>query len=101
MTEPPAADSRSLRILIGLSIVPEVASQLARLVADTEDCVLRLVAPVDIHLTLVPPWNEPSSEAAIERLGGPTALRPRNSRHFARRYSRRSDRPTRGPFVRT
>ncbi len=69
-TEQPAADGRPVRTFIGLPIVLEVANQLARLVADVEDCVpLRPVAPIDIHLTLVPPWNEPSPETAIERLG--------------------------------
>ena len=57
------------RVFVGLKIVPEIAGQLARLAATLEQPFVRPVAPADIHLTLVPPWNEASVPDAIEKLG--------------------------------
>ena len=56
------------RVFIGLKVAPEIAGELARLAKSIEQPSVRLIAPADIHLTLVPPWNEPSIPQAIERL---------------------------------
>jgi RNA 2',3'-cyclic 3'-phosphodiesterase len=52
-----------------LKIAPEIASRLARFVSALGKSSIRPVAPADIHLTLVPPWNESSIPDAIEKLG--------------------------------
>lgn len=57
------------RVFVGLKIAPEIASQLAQFAAGLERPAARPVAAADIHLTLVPPWNEPSTGGAIEKLG--------------------------------
>ena len=57
------------RVFVGLKIAPEIAIQLAQLAAALEQLSVRPVAPADIHLTLVPPWNEASIPDAIEKLG--------------------------------
>lgn len=57
------------RVFVGLKIAPEIASQLARLAAGLANPSVRPVAPADIHLTLVPPWNETSTPDAIAKLG--------------------------------
>ena len=57
------------RVFVGLKIAPEIASQLAELAATLEKPSVRPVAPADIHLTLVPPWNETSIPDAIAKLG--------------------------------
>ena len=56
------------RVFVGLKIAPQIASQLARLAAILEKLPVRPVAPADIHLTLVPPWNETSIPDAITKL---------------------------------
>jgi 2'-5' RNA ligase len=53
---------------VGLRIAPEIAAELAQRVRGLERAGVRLVAPADIHLTIVPPWNEASIPEAIERL---------------------------------
>jgi len=58
-----------VRIFVGLKIAPEIATELARFAAALEEPPVRLVRPADIHLTLVPPWNEASIPGAIEKLG--------------------------------
>ena len=57
------------RVFVGLQIAPEIASQLAPLAATLEKLPVRPVAPADIHLTLVPPWNETCIPDAIAKLG--------------------------------
>jgi RNA 2',3'-cyclic 3'-phosphodiesterase len=59
---------RPVRIFVALRIAPEIALQLAQYSRGLEQFTVRLVAPADIHLTLVPPWNEVSISDAIERL---------------------------------
>ena len=56
------------RVFIGLKVAPEIADELARLAKSIEQPSVRLIAPADIHLTLVPPWDEASMPQAIERL---------------------------------
>jgi len=62
------ADRRPARVFVGLKVAPDIARELARLAQDLEGFAVRLIAPADIHLTLVPPWNEPSPSEAIEKL---------------------------------
>lgn len=72
MTESPSINdgmrAKAARIFIGLKIDPIIADQLATLAAAVRDARARLVPPTDIHLTLVPPWQEVSIDRAIETL---------------------------------
>ncbi|MBI5265088.1 MAG: 2'-5' RNA ligase family protein [Bradyrhizobium sp.] len=51
-----------------MRIIPDIAEQLAAFAAPLNEARGRLVAASDIHLTLVPPWQETSIQCAIERL---------------------------------
>ena len=75
MSEPPAAcvaprstNTHPVRIFVGLKMAPEIASELARIARELERFDARLVAADDIHLTLVPPWDEISIPDAVEKL---------------------------------
>jgi 2'-5' RNA ligase len=61
-------DAPHARIFIGIKIAPEIAHELARLAKCLEGLPARLVPPNDIHLTLVPPWNEDAIPNAIKKL---------------------------------
>jgi len=61
-TEPPA------RVFAGLKIEAEVARKLAEFAQPLEYCGARLVPKSDIHLTLVPPWNDDHIASAVEKL---------------------------------
>jgi 2'-5' RNA ligase len=58
------------RVFVALRIAPEIAGELAQMVRVPERFAVRRIAPADIHLTLVPPWQETSIPAAIEKLRG-------------------------------
>jgi len=60
--------TRPVRVFVGLRIGPEIADQLAALADQLKGTRARLVATSDIHLTLVPPWQEASPERAVGRL---------------------------------
>jgi 2'-5' RNA ligase len=60
--------ARPPRIFVGLKIEPEIARELAQLARALQRFGIRTVAPCDIHLTLVPPWNAGSIPAAIDKL---------------------------------
>jgi RNA 2',3'-cyclic 3'-phosphodiesterase len=62
--------AEGVRIFVGLRVAPEIADELAQLARGLERSALRLVAPADIHLTLVPPWNDTSTSQATEKLRG-------------------------------
>jgi 2'-5' RNA ligase len=62
-TVPPPA-----RVFVGLKMAPDIAGELAQLAAGLEKLSVRLIAPADIHLTLVPPWSETSIAEAIAKL---------------------------------
>jgi RNA 2',3'-cyclic 3'-phosphodiesterase len=66
----PARPPLKPRVFIGIRIAPEIASQLAKFAAVLPSPPVRPVAPADIHLTLVPPWNEASIADAVAKLGG-------------------------------
>lgn len=61
------------RVFVGLKIPLEIASQLAKFAAALEAPSVRPVAPANIHLTLLPPWNETSIPDAIAKLGRVTS----------------------------
>jgi len=68
----PAAATRAgvpPRVFVGLKIAPEIAAHLAEFAVGLERPLARPVAAADIHLTLVPPWNEASTADAIDKLG--------------------------------
>jgi 2'-5' RNA ligase len=76
-TEPPnnidgvsetATGVRPVRIFVALRISPDIALVLAQYGRDLEKFSVRHVAPADIHLTLVPPWNEFSTADTVEKL---------------------------------
>jgi len=56
------------RVFVALKIAPEIADELAQMARSLEPFPVRLVMPSDIHLTLVPPWNEVSITDAVEKL---------------------------------
>jgi len=63
-----AGHPQPARIFVALKIAPELADELALMARGLERFPVRLVAPADIHLTLVPPWNEVSIPDAVEKL---------------------------------
>lgn len=63
-----AGETPRLRLFVGLKIHEAIARDLAALIRELDDPVIRRVAVDDIHLTLVPPWSDKSATAAIERL---------------------------------
>jgi 2'-5' RNA ligase len=64
----PTEERRLPRVFVGLKVAPEIALELARFARELERLSVKLVAAADLHLTLVPPWEEPSLSDAIERL---------------------------------
>jgi 2'-5' RNA ligase len=66
--EGPMNKAQPIRVFLGIKIAPETASQLAELARPLEGFPVRLVPSVDLHLTLVPPWNETSVSEAVEKL---------------------------------
>jgi 2'-5' RNA ligase len=56
------------RLFIGIKIAPEIAEQLARLALPLKSFSVRLVPPADLHITLVPPWNESDVVETVEKL---------------------------------
>jgi 2'-5' RNA ligase len=69
-SEGAAAKERKPRVFIGVKIAADVAQDLVRHAHDLGPHDVRLVAPADVHLTLVPPWNAHSIPEAIDRLRG-------------------------------
>jgi 2'-5' RNA ligase len=62
------SDARQAHVFVGVKVAPEIAHELARLARSLERFSVRLVPTNDIHLTLVPPWNEASVPTAVEKL---------------------------------
>ena len=58
----------SARVFVGIKIADEIAEHLAEFVQPLRTRDVRLVPSPDIHLTLVPPWNESDTAVAIETL---------------------------------
>jgi 2'-5' RNA ligase len=57
-----------IRVFVGIKVASHIAGELAKLVKPLERLPVRLIPPADIHLTLVPPWNEADVPGAIEKL---------------------------------
>ena len=58
----------SHRVFVALKFAPEVLQQLADMSPSLEGSEVRRVAAGDIHLTLVPPWNESAIFSAVSKL---------------------------------
>jgi len=56
------------RVFVGIAVAADIAAELARLARALERFSVRLVPSADLHLTLVPPWNESDIPTAIEKL---------------------------------
>jgi RNA 2',3'-cyclic 3'-phosphodiesterase len=56
------------RIFIALKMAPDIAQELSQMARPLERFAVRPIAQQDIHLTLVPPWNEPAVSNAIGKL---------------------------------
>ncbi len=63
-----ATDARPARIFVGLKIADEIARELAQIAQELDRADVRAVAAEDIHLTLVPPWDEVRTSDAVEKL---------------------------------
>ncbi len=59
---------KGTRVFLGVKIAPDISDQLAGLAKELREENVRLVAPGDIHLTLVPPWNETAISEAIGKM---------------------------------
>jgi 2'-5' RNA ligase len=62
-----------LRVFVGVKIAPTIACQLAQFAAVLKRPFVRPVAPADIHLTLVAPWNVTSLPDTVAKLSGVVA----------------------------
>jgi 2'-5' RNA ligase len=60
--------AQSVRVFVGIKVAPDIVEELAKLVEPLAHLPVRLVAPADIHLTLVPPWSETDVPGAVETL---------------------------------
>jgi 2'-5' RNA ligase len=58
------------RVFVALRTAPEIAAELTQMTRVLERFSVRLIAADDIHLTLVPPWNETTIAAAVDKLRG-------------------------------
>lgn len=56
------------RIFVALRVSPEIAKELMQMASVLEGLSVRIIGPADIHLTLVPPWNETAISKAVEKL---------------------------------
>jgi 2'-5' RNA ligase len=63
-----AAEGQSARVFVGVRIAPDIARELTQLTAGLKQFRVRAIAEADIHLTLVPPWDEAAVPGAIDRL---------------------------------
>jgi 2'-5' RNA ligase len=66
--EAPAASRGPVRVFVGLKITPDIARRLAEVAMGLDKFAVRRVATDDIHLTLVPPWDEASTSDAADKL---------------------------------
>jgi len=57
------------RVFVALKMASDIAQDLAQIARPLERFGVHPMSQNDIHLTLVPPWNEPAFADAIEKLG--------------------------------
>lgn len=60
--------AQPIRVFVGIKVASDIAEELAKLVKPLERLPVRLIPPADIHLTLVPPWNETDIPGTVEKL---------------------------------
>ena len=60
--------TKEARVFVGLKVAPEIAQKLAQFASALERFPTRFTPSEDIHLTLVPPWDETCIPDAIEKL---------------------------------
>jgi RNA 2',3'-cyclic 3'-phosphodiesterase len=63
-----AGSPSPIRVFVALMMAPATADQLAKSANELQHFPVRLIASADIHLTLVPPWNEVSTADATAKL---------------------------------
>jgi len=63
-----AVSAKTVRVFVALKITSDVAEELTKIARPLERFAVRPITKEDIHLTLVPPWNEPSVPSAVEKL---------------------------------
>lgn len=68
LPEPTTQATRPARVFVGLKLAPDIARALVAVAQFLPRGAVRPVAADDIHLTLVPPWEEPVPATAIETL---------------------------------
>ena len=68
MTASEQDSPESHKVFVALKFAPEVLQQLADMSASLEGSEVRRVSAGDIHLTLVPPWNESAIFSAVSKL---------------------------------
>ena len=61
-------EGRRPRVFVGIKLNSETAAPLAQLAQPLGRFAARLVPAGDLHLTLVPPWNEDHLRETVERL---------------------------------
>jgi 2'-5' RNA ligase len=66
-SEPDAPRDRA-RVFVGIKLSAGIANELARVGRELERFQVKLVTASDMHLTLVPPWQESSIPDAVDRL---------------------------------
>jgi RNA 2',3'-cyclic 3'-phosphodiesterase len=64
----PGAPRDSARVFVGIKLSAGIATELARVGRELERFQVKLVAASDMHLTLVPPWQESSIADTVEKL---------------------------------
>lgn len=62
------APAAAVRVFVGVKLEPGIADGLAEIAQVLAAFRVRRVAPADMHLTLVPPWNEVAPADAAEKL---------------------------------
>ena len=88
------SETRRARIFVGLKVNSDIADQLAALVGELRGTRARLVSASDIHVTLVPPWQETSLDQAIgslRKVAGP--FTPFSLKFLRLRYGPQPRRP--------
>jgi 2'-5' RNA ligase len=68
VSESPPTAAGAVRVFIGIKLAPEIARELAKIASELENSHVKPVIADDMHLTLVPPWQEDSIGKATETL---------------------------------
>jgi 2'-5' RNA ligase len=65
-----AVNGPAARVFVAVKVAPDIASEFTSMAASLARFDVRFIAPADIHITLLPPWNETSISTAIAKLRG-------------------------------